>query len=114
MSQAVFHLGVTEADLNGATLAIIPGDPARVQKIAEQMENPVFLASHREYTLYRAELDGKPVVVCSTGIGGPSTSIAVEELAQLGVRTEVKPDGITVTSSPGLKIPLATRPAYPL
>ncbi|MGI2863005.1 uridine phosphorylase [Vibrio alginolyticus] len=87
MSQAVFHLGVTEADLNGATLAIIPGDPARVQKIAEQMENPVFLASHREYTLYRAELDGKPVVVCSTGIGGPSTSIAVEELAQLGVRT---------------------------
>ncbi|ABU70486.1 hypothetical protein VIBHAR_01516 [Vibrio campbellii ATCC BAA-1116] len=87
MSQAVFHLGVTEADLNGATLAIIPGDPARVQKIAEEMENPVFLASHREYTLYRAELDGKPVVVCSTGIGGPSTSIAVEELAQLGVRT---------------------------
>ncbi|EJG1884523.1 uridine phosphorylase [Vibrio parahaemolyticus] len=87
MSQAVFHLGVTEADLNGATLAIIPGDPARVQKIAEQMENPVFLASHREYTLYHAELDGKPVVVCSTGIGGPSTSIAVEELAQLGVRT---------------------------
>ncbi len=87
MSQAVFHLGVTEADLNGATLAIIPGDPARVQKIAEEMENPVFLASHREYTLYRAELDGKAVVVCSTGIGGPSTSIAVEELAQLGVRT---------------------------
>ncbi|SDH78249.1 uridine phosphorylase [Vibrio xiamenensis] len=84
---AVFHLGVTEADLNGATLAIIPGDPARVQKIAELMDNPVFLASHREYTLYRAELDGKSVVVCSTGIGGPSTSIAVEELAQLGVRT---------------------------
>ncbi|WP_428772027.1 uridine phosphorylase [Vibrio sp.] len=87
MSQAVFHLGVDQADLNGATLAIIPGDPARVQKIAELMDNPVFLASHREYTLYRAELDGKPVVVCSTGIGGPSTSIAVEELAQLGVRT---------------------------
>jgi len=63
MSQAVFHLGVTEADLNGATLAIIPGDPARVQKIAELMDNPVFLASHREYTLYRAELDGKSVVV---------------------------------------------------
>ncbi len=78
---------MTEADLNGATLAIIPGDPARVQKIAELMDNPVFLASHREYTVYRAELDGQSVVVCSTGIGGPSTSIAVEELAQLGVRT---------------------------
>ncbi|WKY92393.1 uridine phosphorylase [Vibrio metoecus] len=87
MAKTVFHLGVTEADLNGATLAIIPGDPARVQKIAELMDNPVFLASHREYTVYRAELDGQSVVVCSTGIGGPSTSIAVEELAQLGVRS---------------------------
>lgn len=66
MTKTVFHLGVTEADLNGATLAIIPGDPARVQKIAELMDNPVFLASHREYTVYRAELDGQSVVVCST------------------------------------------------
>ncbi|MFH7174128.1 uridine phosphorylase, partial [Klebsiella pneumoniae] len=48
---------------------------------------PVKLASHREFTTWRAELDGKPVIVCSTGIGGPSTSIAVEELAQLGIRT---------------------------
>lgn len=87
MSQAVFHLGVNKEDLQGATLAIIPGDPARVQKIAELMDEPEFLASQREYTVYRAKLDGKPVVVCSTGIGGPSTSIAVEELAQLGVRT---------------------------
>lgn len=87
MTQSVFHLGVTQDDLNGATLAIIPGDPARVEKIANLMDNPTFLASNREYTVYRAELDGKSVVVCSTGIGGPSTSIAVEELAQLGVRT---------------------------
>ncbi len=83
----VFHLGVSKADLQGAELAIIPGDPARVEKIASQMENPQFLASHREYTVYLAELEGKKVVVCSTGIGGPSTSIAVEELAQCGVRT---------------------------
>lgn len=87
MTQAVFHLGVTQEDLKGATLAIIPGDPARVEKIANLMDNPTFLASHREYTVFRAELEGKSVVVCSTGIGGPSTSIAVEELAQLGVRT---------------------------
>lgn len=51
------------------------------------MDKPVKLASHREFTTWRAELDGKPVIVCSTGIGGPSTSIAVEELAQLGIRT---------------------------
>lgn len=85
MSEAVFHLGVTKSDLKGATLAIVPGDPARVKKIAELLDNPVFLISQREYTLYLGELDGKSVVVCSTGIGGPSTSIAVEELAQLGV-----------------------------
>ena len=51
------------------------------------MDKPVKLASHREFTTWRAELDGKAVIVCSTGIGGPSTSIAVEELAQLGIRT---------------------------
>jgi uridine phosphorylase len=83
----VFHLGLTKEMLNGATLAIVPGDPDRVKRIAELMENATFLASHREYTSYLAYIDGKAVVVCSTGIGGPSTSIAVEELAQLGVHT---------------------------
>ncbi|WP_396021068.1 uridine phosphorylase [Aeromonas schubertii] len=83
----VFHLGLKKADLQGATLAIVPGDPERVKRIAELMDNPVLLASHREFTTWRAEMDGKAVIVCSTGIGGPSTSIAVEELAQLGIRT---------------------------
>jgi len=88
MSQSdVFHLGLTKNDLQGATLAIVPGDPQRVEKIAKLMENPVHLATHREFTSWRAELDGKAIIVCSTGIGGPSTSIAVEELAQLGIRT---------------------------
>lgn len=83
----VFHLGLTKAMLDGATLAIVPGDPERVKRIAELMDNPIFLASHREYTSYLAYIEGKAVVICSTGIGGPSTSIAVEELAQLGVDT---------------------------
>ncbi|GIU53908.1 MULTISPECIES: uridine phosphorylase [Shewanella] len=83
----VFHLGLTKQMLDGATLAIVPGDPERVKRIAELMDNATFLASHREYTTYLAYIDGKAVVVCSTGIGGPSTSIAVEELAQLGVST---------------------------
>lgn len=86
-SSDVFHLGLKHADLKGATLAIIPGDPQRVEKIASLMDNPVALASHREFTTWRAELDGSSVIVCSTGIGGPSTSIAVEELSQLGIRT---------------------------
>ncbi len=83
----VFHLGLIRKDLNQATLAIVPGDPQRVEKIAKLMKNPVYLASHREFLTWRAELDNKTVIICSTGIGGPSTSIAVEELAQLGIRT---------------------------
>ena len=83
----VFHLGLKKSDLQGATVAIVPGDPNRVEKIARLMDNPVHLASLREFTSWCGELDGKAVIVCSTGIGGPSTSIAVEELAQLGIRT---------------------------
>ncbi|GAB1623750.1 MULTISPECIES: uridine phosphorylase [Agarivorans] len=84
---SVFHLGLNPEMLKGATLAIIPGDPQRVERIASLLEEPEFLASQREFTSYLGKLDGTPVVVCSTGIGGPSTSIAVEELAQLGIRT---------------------------
>jgi uridine phosphorylase len=84
---AVFHLALTADMLQGARLAIVPGDPGRVEGIAATMDDHEFLVSNREFTSYLGRLDGTPVVVCSTGIGGPSTSIAVEELAQLGVRT---------------------------
>jgi uridine phosphorylase len=83
----VFHLGLTRDDLEGATLAILPGDPGRVSKIAERFERHHHLASNREFTSHLAMADETPVVVCSTGIGGPSVSIAVEELGQLGIRT---------------------------
>jgi uridine phosphorylase len=83
----VFHLGLTRDQLHGATVAIMPGDPGRVEKIAAHLGDPAHLASNREFTSYLAFADGRPVVVCSTGIGGPSTSIAAEELGQLGVRT---------------------------
>jgi uridine phosphorylase len=83
----VFHLGLTKVDLGGATIAILPGDPARVQKIAELFVDPAALAVNREFTSWLGFAGDSPIVVCSTGIGGPSTSIAVEELAQLGIRT---------------------------
>ena len=83
----VFHLGLTKEMLKGASLAIIPGAPERVQKIAELMEGATFLAKHREFTSYLAYIDNQAVVICSTGIGGPSVSIAVEEMAQLGITT---------------------------
>lgn len=104
MSQSdVFHLGLSKHDLQGATLAIVPGDPQRVEKIAKLMDNPVHLASHREFTSWRAELEGHAVIVCSTGIGGPSTSIAVEELAQLGIRTFLR-IGTTGAIQPHIRV----------
>jgi uridine phosphorylase len=84
---SVFHLGLNHDLLAGAKLAIVPGDPARVPRIAERFERPVPLAVNREFTSFLGHLDDHPVVVCSTGVGGPSTSVAVEELAQLGVST---------------------------
>ena len=83
----VFHLGLTEDMLQGATLAIVPGDPGRVERIAATFDRHEFLAAHREFTSYLGWHGETPVVICSSGIGGPSTSIAVEELAQLGVTT---------------------------
>ena len=59
---------------------ILPGDPKRCQKIAEYFDDPVFVADNREYVTYTGMLDGVKVSVTSTGIGGPSASIAVEEL----------------------------------
>lgn len=86
----VFHLGLNKEVLEGATIAFLPGDPGRVAKIAGYMDNPKPLASNREYTSYLAYIEGQPVLVCSTGIGGPSVSICVEELAQLGIKNFIR------------------------
>lgn len=99
----VFHLGLSKADLQGASLAIVPGAPERVKKIAELLDNPQPLAAHREFTSWRGQLNGKSVIVCSTGIGGPSTSIAVEELAQLGIRTFLRV-GTTGAIQPNIQV----------
>ena len=98
----VFHLGLTADQLQGAELALVPGDPARVAHIAELTDRPTELASTREFTSALGWLDDKPIVICSTGIGGPSTSIAVEELAQLGVRTFLRV-GTTGAIQPGIE-----------
>jgi len=99
-----FHLGLNASDISGATLAIVPGDPDRVARIAQHLDEPRALAAHREFTSWIGKLDGNSVVVCSTGIGGPSTSIAVEELAQLGVTTFLRvgtTGGIQPNVNPG-------------
>ena len=81
------HLQLSEDALQGATLALLPGDPGRVPTISEHLEDSKELAYSREFRTHLGHLKGRPVLVTSTGCGGPSLSVAVEELAQLGVRS---------------------------
>lgn len=67
-----------------------PGDPGRCEVIAAYFDHPVKIQSNREYTTYTGTLLGEPVSVCSTGIGGPSAVIAMEELAAIGADTFVR------------------------
>lgn len=69
---------------------ILPGDPKRCKKIAACFDNPVLVADSREFVTYTGYLDGEKVSVTSTGIGGPSASIAMEELVQCGADTFIR------------------------
>ena len=88
MVQQSYHIGFNDA--KGAKYVILPGDPGRVEKIAQYLDEPQFLAQNREYTTWLGKISGEPVLVMSTGMGGPSTAIAVEELAALGVSTFIR------------------------
>jgi len=83
-----FHIKCREGDLG--EYCLLPGDPARCEKIAAYFDEPEFFSSNREYTIWRGKLCGKRVSVCSTGIGGPSAAIAVEELAACGVKNFIR------------------------
>jgi uridine phosphorylase len=98
----LYHLGLTKDMLRGAELAIVPGDPGRVGRTAEATDRSESLAQRREFTSYLGWLGDTPIVVCSSGIGGPSLSIAVEELAQVGVRTFLRV-GTTGAIQPGIE-----------
>ena len=69
---------------------ILPGDPGRCESIAQLFDNPVHVAQNREYNIYTGTLLGEKVSVCSTGIGGPSASIAMEELHNIGADTFIR------------------------
>ncbi len=79
------HLLVDPGDV--ADVAILPGDPDRVERIAAACDDQHRLRSNREYTVVNATFDGRPITICSTGIGSPSAAIAAEELATVGVET---------------------------
>lgn len=82
------HLLVAEGDLTD--IALLPGDPGRVDRIAGQCDESEVVAENREYKLVNARYNDRELTICSTGIGAPSAAIAVEELAAVGVETFVR------------------------
>ncbi|MDO4749092.1 MAG: uridine phosphorylase [Eubacteriales bacterium] len=100
--ERLYHINLSKKDT--AKYAILPGDPARVEKIASFLDNPKFVASNREYVTYEGYINNEKVLVVSTGIGGPSTAICVEELAQIGVDTFIRVGtcgGMQLSVNPG-------------
>ena len=83
-----FHIKCRKGDVG--RYCILPGDPGRVEKIAAYLDEPRKVQQNREYVVYTGFLLGEKVSVCSTGIGGPSASIAMEELAAIGADTFVR------------------------
>ena len=82
------HIQVGEGQIGGYVL--LTGDPGRVPMIAERLDSAREVACSREFRTHTGELDGIPVSVTSTGVGGPSAAVAVEELVQLGAHTFIR------------------------
>jgi uridine phosphorylase len=95
------HLLVEDGDVH--EIAIVPGDPGRVDRIAGMCDESEVVAQNREYKVVNATYDGTDLTICSTGIGCPSAAIAVEELAAVGVETFVR-CGTTGALQEGIEI----------
>ena len=83
-----YHIQVGKGDVG--RYVIMPGDPKRCALIARYLDNPVQMADSREFVTYTGTLDGVAVSVTSTGIGGPSAAIAMEELVMCGADTFIR------------------------
>ena len=84
----LYHIQVSPGEVG--KYVIMPGDPKRCQLIAKYLDNPVLIADSREYVTYTGTLEGVKVSVTSSGIGGPSTAIALEELVMCGADTFIR------------------------
>ncbi len=83
-----YHIDVSEEDIG--KYVILPGDPKRCDKIAAYFDDAKLVGDNREYVTYTGNLEGVKVSVTSTGIGGPSAAIAMEELTKIGVHTFIR------------------------
>lgn len=88
MTEKQFHIQCVEGDVG--RYVILPGDPGRCEAIAKLFDDPVHVGMNREYNIWTGYLLGEKVSVCSTGIGGPSAAIAMEELVKIGADTFVR------------------------
>ncbi|TMC85818.1 MAG: nucleoside phosphorylase [Chloroflexi bacterium] len=85
VTEKKYHIGLGQGDVGEYVL--VPGDPGRTPMIAKYLDAAREVAFSREYRTFTGKLDGVPVSAMSTGMGGPSVAIAVEELNELGVHT---------------------------
>ena len=95
-----FHIDIAPGEVS--TVALLPGDPFRVPLVAEHLENPREVAHKREHRTMVGTYRGRQVTVTSTGMGCPSTAIAVEELARVGVTSFIRV-GSTAALQPGIE-----------
>jgi uridine phosphorylase len=86
--QRKYHVGLAPGEVG--TYVLIPGDPFRTALIARHLVDAKEKAWSREYRTFTGHIAGTPVSTCSSGIGGPSMAIAVEELGELGVKTFIR------------------------
>jgi uridine phosphorylase len=100
MSQLQHHIHLKEGDVGEYVL--LPGDPGRAQVIARHFDDAKHIATNREYVTYTGYLDGVKVSVTSTGIGCPSSAIAMEELVRVGAKTFIRV-GTSGSIQPGTK-----------
>ena len=83
-----FHVGVAPGEVS--TVVLMPGDPFRVPLVAEYLDDPVDVAHKREHRTMKGTYQGHAITVTSTGMGCPSTAIAVEEMARVGVTSFIR------------------------
>ena len=95
-NQMMLHTNLTREDVGH--YAFLPGSPQRVARIAEYLENAKFIRCNREHETYEGYLEGEHITITSTGMGGPSTVICLEELVRLGVHTFIRIGSCSTTA----------------
>ena len=89
-NEVLYHIGISAEMIKGAEYALLPGDPGRVEALARALGTAEPVGCHREYKSWLADVEGTSVLVCSTGMGGPSVAIGMEELARLGIKNFIR------------------------